>query len=64
MMVGLQVWLGWRQVTKGLGVLFELHLLLKIAVLGFFIRKVTLGKPLPKELFRMHWNEEKFEVVR
>lgn len=64
MIVGLQVWLGWRQVTEGLGVLFELQLLLKIAVLGFFIRKVTLGKPLPKELFSMHWNEEKSEAVR
>lgn len=62
--MGLQVWLGWRQVTEGLGVLFELQLVLKIAALGFFIRKVTLGKPLPKELFGMHWNEEQSEAVR
>lgn len=31
-------------------------------MLRFFFRKGTLGKPFPKELFRMHWNDKQFKV--
>lgn len=38
--------------------------LLKIAVLRFFIRTATLGKPSLEELFSLLWNEEKWEAGR
>lgn len=64
MIVGLRCGWGGGRLQKVLGSCLSFNFCLKIAVLGFFIRKVTLGKPFPKELFSMHWTEEKSEAVR
>lgn len=50
MIVGLQVWLGWRQVTEGLGVLFELQLLFKDRCFRILHQESDPGKAISKRI--------------
>lgn len=47
---GFTVWLGWRQVTEGLGVLFELQLLFKDRCFRILHQESDPGKAISKRI--------------